>query len=702
MQTFGLTPPAVQGRAAAPAPKQLSVGGILTAKPLRTLLAEEATAAAIARAQTANAEPLIGALAQQIRSDWSAAQAAKLPVEQEMLEAVYSRRGEYTPDKLAKIRAQGGSEIYMMLFATKARQAKALLSDVLIGAGTEKPWTIYPSPKPELPVAQVAEIMQAVQQMVLQAELVGTPMPMDTIRQNLRDARDAAENQIMEAARAEAARAEVELEDTLTEGGFMDALDQFIDDLTVFKTAFLCGPVTTREQSLTWDRQPGMTARPVVTVRNKQRWERVDPFDMYPAPHSRNCDDGPLIRRHRLTRSGLSALIGVDGYSEDAIRAVLDAHGSGGLQNWTNIDAQRDSAQGRVVTAVPSSAGNIDALQYWGSASGKMLREWGMRADEVPDEAKEYEIEAWLIGSWIIKAVLNPDPLCRRPYYTDGYSRVPGAFWHSSLYDLLRDCSDMCNAAARALANNLGIASGPQVVVNVDRLPRGEPITEMHPWKLWQVLNDPMGSSAAPISFFQPNSNAAELMGVYEKYAALADEYSGIPRYMTGTPGDGGAGRTASGMSMMIGNASKQIKQLVSSMDAHVIGPVVKGLFDWKMLYDPMANYQGDLNIVARGALSLTTKEAAQVRRNEFLAQTANPIDMQIIGLDGRAELLRQTAKTLDINPDKVVPSASIVKMRAQQAQAQAQMQMQPPATGGGQQLMNQAPVTDQFQPVAA
>lgn len=678
----------------------------MSVKPLSTLLAEEATAAAVARASIANAEPLVGALTQKIQEDWAAAKRAKLHIEKEMLEAVYSRRGEYTPEKLAKIREQGGSEIFMMLFATKARQAKALLADVMIGAGTEKPWTISPSPKPDLPPGQVNEIMQAAQQLVLQNQLAGTPMQMNEIRQVLRDAKDAAEHQILESARREAERAEVEMEDVMVEGGYLEALDQFLDDLTCFKTAFIKGPVVSRESKLTWSPNPGGASKPVVTQVNKLTWQRVDPFMMYPSRYSRGINDGPLIERHRLTRSSLSSLIGVDGYSEDAIRAVLDAHGTGGLHEWLQIDTARASAEGRVPTDPNTGSDLIDALQYWGSVSGKTLREWGMKKEEVPDEAKEYEIEAWLIGTWVIKAVLNPDPLCRRPYYCDGYSRVPGAFWHDSLYDLLKDCQDMCNGAARALANNLGISSGPQVVVNTDRLPRGEEITEMFPWKMWQTVSDPMGSSAAPVTFFQPQSNSAELMGVYEKFAALADEYSGIPRYMTGTPGDGGAGRTASGMSMMIGNASKQVKQVISSLDIHVIGPSVQGLFDWKMAYDPLANYQGDLQIVARGALSLTTKESAQVRRNEFLQQTANPFDMQIIGLDGRAEILRQTVKTLDMNPDKIVPSPSIVKARAAQAQQQqaaaAAPQGQPPAPGGGQQLMNQAPVTDNFQPAGA
>jgi N-acetylglutamate synthase/N-acetylornithine aminotransferase len=101
----------------------------------------------------------------------------------------------------------------------------------------------------------------------------------------------------------------------------------------------------------------------------------------------------------------------------------------------------------------------------------------------------------------------------------------------------------------------------------------------------------------------------------------------------------------------------------------------------------------------------MVAKESAQVRLNEFLIGTANPIDMQIVGLDGRAELLRHAVKRLDIpNPDKVVPSTSVIRERAQQQQMQMAQQQaqQAPQAGSGQELMDGAAVTDTFQPAAA
>lgn len=693
--------------AQAPARREFTVGGVMSARPLKDVLEDERRAAQ-ARAEAANLAPVILSLAAQIRKHWSAAKDAKQDIERDMLAAVRARRGEYPPDVLSELKSQGSSQIYMMLFATKARQAKALLSDVLLGGGNDKPWTIRPTPKPSLPEDLTAQLLAEASEIVYQAQESGMPMSNEDIRDLLRDAKMRATEAVYSEARERCLRAEVQLEDMLAEGGFMDALDGFLDDLTTFKTAFIKGPIVRRTGVLKWVPQADGTSEPEAAEENKPHWERVDPFMIYPASWSRNVSDGYLIERHRLSPSALSDLIGVDGYSDDAIRQVLDAHSTGGLHEWLSVDTERAHAEGRDVSSAHSDSDLIDALQYWGEVPGKVLREWGMSEQEVPDESKVYSVEAWLVGNWVIKAVINTDPLARRPYYGDSFERIPGAFWGTSLYDTVRDCEDMCNATARALANNVGISSGPQVWVNNDRLPNGQDITTMFPWKIWQTLSDPMGSAVAPMGFFQPNSNAAELMGVFEKFSALADEVSGIPRYMTGDGVAGGAGRTASGMSMMIGNAGKTVKKSLASIDMNVIAPSIRSAYEFAMRYIPDADIKGDLQIVARGAMSLVTKDTAQVRRNEFLMATANPIDMQIIGLDGRAALLREAAKTLDMNTEDIIPSASTVKLRAAQAQMQAQMQaaqgVPPEQAQQGQppqkrQLMNGAPATDNFQP---
>jgi hypothetical protein len=186
---------------------------------------------------------------------------------------------------------------------------------------------------------------------------------------------------------------------------------------------------------------------------------------------------------------------------------------------------------------------------------------------------------------------------------------------------------------------------------------------------------------------------------------------------MTGGNPTGGAGRTASGMSMLMSNAGKSIKQVIANIDEHVIKPCIERLYYYNMRYSDDPDLKGDIHIQARGAASLLEKEAAQQRRNEFLTVALNsPVVQQVIGMEGIAELLRQAAKTLDMNVDEIVPSEYVIKQKeaAAQAQAQQQMQMQmqeeaqkngqaqaggtpPAAPTGGAQLMDNSPVVNRF-----
>ena len=97
---------------------------------------------------------------------------------------------------------------------------------------------------------------------------------------------------------------------------------------------------------------------------------------IYWAKHSAQPDDGEMIERHRLSREDLSAMIGVEGYSDAAIRAVLDEYGAGGLHEWLWIDTEKaDAAFVRSILSTtgkpPWSIGNDSGL-----ATGWPLTDW--------------------------------------------------------------------------------------------------------------------------------------------------------------------------------------------------------------------------------------------------------------------------------------------------------------------------------------
>lgn len=514
------------------------------------------------------------------------------------------------------------------------------------------------------------------------------------------------------------------MKDQLEEGGFITALSEFIDDLTTFPAAMLKGPIIRRKKRLAWGKDKKGQTAPVIQEELVTEWERLDPFNAYPAPDSANFDDGYFIERHRLQRGALTELIGVDGYSDASIRLVLDEYGRGGLRDWINVDNAKASAEGKSSMAVGNNPNElIDALQFWGTVQGKMLLEHGMSEDQITDPLAEYPIEVWLIGNYVIKAVVNKDPLGRKPYYKASYEQIPGSFWGNSVADLCRDTQDACNATARALINNIAISSGPQVVYNVDRLPAGENITQLYPWKTWQVTSDPMNGTGPLMQFFQPDSRAQELLNVFERFSTMADEYTGIPRYMTGDSPSGGAGRTASGMSMLMGNAGKSIKQVISTIDLYVTSPLVSRLYDHNMQYAEDPDLKGDIRVVASGAAQLAAQGQSDQRRNEFLQlATQNDVVKQVVGMEGIARIIREVAGTLGMNVDEIVPPIEVLRMQwAKDAQAQQQQQAQQAQGGGkaaaapqgggqaslpnavstGQQLQNGAPAVNNFTPMA-
>ena len=87
--------------------------------------------------------------------------------------------------------------------------------------------------------------------------------------------------------------------------------------------------------------------------------------------------------------------------------------------------------------------------------------------------------------------------------------------------------------------------------------------------------------------------------------------------------------------------------------------------------------------IVARGAMGLIAREALQARRNEFLATTTNPIDSQIMGMSGRAYLLRELGRGLQMDINKIVPDPDRLKALSM-AQATQQQPGAPGAPGPG------------------
>jgi hypothetical protein len=274
------------------------------------------------------------------------------------------------------------------------------------------------------------------------------------------------------------------------------------------------------------------------------------------------------------------------------------------------------------------------------------------------------------VNRHILKVQVSPSLRERAPYYITSFEKVPGTVVGNALPDILADIQDSANASLRSLNNNMAMASGPQVVINDDRISPSTDGDQLYPWKRWHIENDPMGSSSTnelPIDFFQPDSRAQELLAVYEKFTQIGDELSAIPRYMSGSGNAGGAGRTASGLAMLMGNAAKILQTVAANIDGDVIKPSVSELYDMIMLTDETGILRGDESIDVMGVNVAIQRETQRQRQLEFLQMTANPIDAPIMGVEGRSELLRAISQDIGLDGSKVVPPEEEIRAKAQQ-----------------------------------
>lgn len=574
--------------------------------------------------------------------------------------------GQYDLSKLQEIRKMGGSEIYARLTAQKCRAASSLLRDIYLSQ--DRPWAVRPTSDPEIPDEiknNINQLMQSEAQMV-QQHLGRPPDPSDLqSRKNalLDSAADAAKKNASQQARD----SEDKIEDILRQGGFYHALAEFLVDLPVFPFACIKGPVVKIVPEVVWPKGGGM---PSVQQKPRLTWCRVSPFDMWWTPGVADIENADVIEKLNVTRAELNDLLDLPGYNQEEIRAVLDEYGRGGLyDNWDTTDAERSVLENRENPAWNRSA-MISMMEFNGNVQGRLLQDYGLA---VPDELRDYSVQIWLIGSHVIKAHLSPSPRKRHPYFMTSFEKVPGTPVGNGLTDLLQDMQESANATLRALVNNLSISSGPQVVINDDRLAPEENGEEMFPWKRWHVRNDPVANNAQqPISFFMPTSNAQQLISSYQEFVSIADDVSAIPKYVGGQSGSGGAGRTASGLAMLMGNASKILQSVSANIDRDVMEPSLIQLADIIMLTDTSGLLTGEEKITVQGVNVAIQRETLRQRQIEFLQATINPTDQHIIGLKGRAAILRSVASTIGMDGEEIVPPEEAIEKMEQQQQAQA------------------------------
>ena len=655
-----------------PPPRDVGLLGIRSNADLTQQAAREAEVARTVEEAFMNDRSMLDSLSGYVRKCWEEARYARTEITLELERCHRQRVGEYEPELMAQIRADGSPEVYVMLTDIKCRAVEAWMREVLL-SGQDEPWDLTTTPEQDLP----PEVMDAMLSEAWQAMAVHG-FTVDQLQQLMKDGIDQVKKEWNEESERRAENMKRKIKDQLIEGEWEKAFSLFLTEFSTYPAAFILGPQLRTKKRLKYSARGGW--KPEAVYETIPTWESVSCFDVYPQPGIVDIEDGYVFIHTRMDRKRLAGLKGCEGTREDVLAKILS--NPGGYTSWLDVNrTQIDILRGQH-NPLQSKTGMFDVLRFFGNVPGELLIQWGLVAnleDDLIHPDDNYDIEAWLIGTDVVYCRLNADPLGRKPLMKACAIEVPGQFWGQAIPAVMRDLQYICNASARALVENMGMASGPQVAVDTSMLAPGEQVS-IKPWKVWPVAVAG-NNGKLPIEFFQPEMHASELMGIYTSFARQADEVTGIPAYTYGGESPGGAGNTASGLSMLMGAASKGVRQMVSTCDRSIIRTNVTRLYEHNLEHSDDESIKGDVRVVPAGAVAIMQKETLRMRRIEFLGLTANPLDMEIIGIDGRAEVLRSVADSLEMHTDRVVPSREEMVQRRQAMEEQAALQA---SLGGG------------------
>lgn len=557
------------------------------------------------------------------------------------LESYRNYRGLYGPD--VQFTEREKSRLFIKVTKTKVLAAYAQVVDVLFSGG-KFPIGVEPTPKT---IGRTADAVyfdpadktqgeQSTSATLVRPELGPLRKMLDRVKDVLQDGFGKTPTSATFEPNKEAARKmEKKIHDQLEESNAGMHLRYAAFELCLFGHCVLKGPFVKDKEYPQWDDKgtytPIKKTMPGVTS--------VSIWNFFPDPDAKNIEECyGVVERHKMNRSQLRMLKKRPHFRSEAIDNAI-AYGPNYVrQTWEEI---LDDGASTVTNE------SYEVLEYWGSIEADLIDETEL---EIPKEYKadEYQVNIWVCNNQIIRLILNPFTPARIPYHAAPYELNPYSFFGIGVAENMSDTQMLMNGTMRMAVDNLALAGNLIIEVDETNLVPGQSM-DIFPGKVFRRQGGAPGQAVFGTKF---PSVSQELLQMYDKARQLTDESTSMPSYAHGGTGVTGMGRTASGMSMLMGAAALTTKATIRNLDDYVLSPLGKALFAFNMQFDYDPETNGDLEVVARGTESLMRNEIRSQKLLQFLQLTANPMDAPYVKRD---YILRELATSLDLEYEKVV-----------------------------------------------
>jgi len=451
-----------------------------------------------------------------------------------------------------------------------------------------------------------------------------------------------------------ARRMEKLIHDQIEESNGSSELRSALFECALFGTGIIKGPFNFNKTLNRWQEdEDGNRNYSPINVR-VPRIEFVSIWDFFPDPNATNMDESEYIfHRHRLNRTQLRALGKMPYFDKDQIRECLAMGPNYVEQDYEHELRDEDGSS-------DYGQGQYEVLEYWGVMDAEYAREVGMEIPDDVDDLDEVQVNAWISNGKLLRAVVNPFTPFRVPYQAFPYERNPYSFFGIGVAENMDDSQQIMNGHVRMAIDNLALSGSLVFDVDETALVGGQNM-EVYPGKVFKRQAGVPGTAINGIKF--PNTSTENMM-MFDKFRQLADEQTGIPSYSHGQTGVQSMTRTASGMSMLLGAASLNIKTVIKNLDDFLLKPLGESYFQWNMQFlESRLGVEGDLEVKATGTNSLMQKEVRSQRLTMFLQTVQNPAVAPFIKMN---KLISELAYSLDLDPDELMNDPEEAAIMAQ------------------------------------
>ena len=630
--------------------------------------------------------------------------------EERWLRAYRNYRGLYSPD--VQFTETEKSRVFIKITKTKTLAAYGQITDVLF-ANNRFPLSIEPTTLPEGVVDNVHFDPQAPEDDIGINDLqnpygfagdgLGLPAgstektlldklgplqeKLDPVQDKLKEGPGATPTSVtFSPAMVAAKKMQKKIHDQLEESSATKYLRSTAFEISLFGTGVMKGPFAVDKEYPNWndDGEYDPVFKTVPQISHVSVW------NFYPDPDANNMDEAQfVIERHKMSRTQLRSLKRRPYFRSSVIDEVISFG-----ENYTKKYWEDDLSD----YAPEHGIDRFEVLEYWGMIDVAMLIEQDVDIPKELEDFDELQANAWVCNGKLIRLVLNPFKPSKIPYMAAPYELNPYSFFGVGIAENMDDTQTLMNGFMRMAVDNAVLSGNLLVEVDETNLVPGQDLT-LYPGKVFRRQGGAPGQAIFGTKY--PNVSQENMM-MFDKARVLADESTGFPSFAHGQTGVSGIGRTASGISMLMGAAQGSIKSVIKNVDDYLLRPLGEGLFRFNMQFDFDPELKGDLEVKARGTESLMANEVRSQRLMQFLQIASNPALAPFAKFQ---YIITEIAKSMDLDPDKVVNDMNEAALQAeimkgfqaplpegQGAPAGADV-MDPTGAGGGTMGTGQVPV---------